>query len=66
MIGPSGSGKSTLLRCLNLLGIPTEEGYPVPRAVHTAKDMKIDKYREKFGMVFQLFNLFENLACWTT
>ena len=50
VIGPSGSGKSTFIRCLNLLETPTEKGY----AVH--------KHREKVGMVFQQFNLFNNLT----
>ena len=62
VIGPSGSGKSTLLRCLNLLEIPTEGDILFHGQSTLRKDMKIDKYREKFGMVFQLFNLFENLS----
>lgn len=62
VIGPSGSGKSTLLRCLNLLEIPTEGDILFHGQSILRKDMKIDKYREKFGMVFQLFNLFENLS----
>lgn len=61
LIGASGSGKSTLLRCINLLEVPTsgeiifngknilEEGY----------DRR--KYRTQLGMVFQQFNLFNNL-----
>lgn len=61
VIGPSGSGKSTLLRCLNLLEIPTEGDILFHGQSILRKDMKIDKYREKFGMVFQLFNLFNNL-----
>ena len=62
VIGPSGSGKSTLLRCLNLLEIPTEGDILFHGQSILRKDMKIDKYREKFGMVFQLFHLFENLS----
>ena len=62
IIGASGSGKSTLLRCINLLEAPTagqilfhgdditRRGYPVPA------------YRAKVGMVFQSFNLFNNLT----
>jgi polar amino acid transport system ATP-binding protein len=62
VIGPSGSGKSTLLRCLNLLEIPTAGDILFHGQSILEKGMKIDKYREKFGMVFQLFNLFENLS----
>lgn len=61
VIGPSGSGKSTFLRCLNLLETPTAGDILFHGNSILKKDMKIDKYREKFGMVFQLFNLFENL-----
>ena len=62
VIGPSGSGKSTFLRCLNLLEIPTDGDILFHGKSILSKDMKLDKYREKFGMVFQLFNLFENLS----
>ncbi len=62
VIGPSGSGKSTFLRCLNLLEIPTDGDILFHGQSILRKEMKIDKYREKFGMVFQLFNLFENLS----
>lgn len=62
VIGPSGSGKSTFLRCLNLLETPTDGDIFFHGESILRKDMKIDSYREKFGMVFQLFNLFENLS----
>lgn len=62
VIGPSGSGKSTLLRCLNLLETPTDGDILFHGQSILRKDLKLDQYREKFGMVFQLFNLFENLS----
>ena len=65
VIGPSGSGKSTLLRCLNLLETPTGGDILFHGQSILRKDLKLDEYREKFGMVFQLFNLFENLSVLT-
>lgn len=62
VIGPSGSGKSTFLRCLNLLETPTAGDILFHGQSILKKEMKVDQYREKFGMVFQLFNLFENLS----
>lgn len=61
IIGPSGSGKSTLLRCINQLTIPDKgqvwlEGEEV---THTKKS--INQFRQKMGMVFQDFNLFDHI-----
>ncbi|MBQ2390199.1 MAG: amino acid ABC transporter ATP-binding protein [Clostridia bacterium] len=60
IIGPSGSGKSTFLRCLNCLEDPTS-GSIIFDGVDIA-DMKVDIniHRQKMGMVFQHFNLFNN------
>lgn len=58
VIGPSGSGKSTFLRCLNLLEKPTEGQIFVEGNEITARNCKVDKLRQKMGMVFQHFNLF--------
>lgn len=62
VIGPSGSGKSTFLRCLNCLEDPTE-GHIFFEGEDLA-DLKVDinRHREKIGMVFQQFNLFNNLT----
>lgn len=62
IIGSSGSGKSTLLRCLNLLEKPTS-GEVLFHDVNVI-DNKINKadYRSKVGMVFQSFNLFNNMT----
>lgn len=62
IIGPSGSGKSTFLRCLNLLERPDSgeiiyEGQNILKAGYN-----VDKYRSNVGMVFQQFNLFNNLS----
>ncbi|MBS7221154.1 MAG: amino acid ABC transporter ATP-binding protein [Clostridiales bacterium] len=62
IIGASGSGKSTLLRCMNLLETPTSgeilfHGDPI-----TGKDFNQSAYRTKVGMVFQSFNLFNNMT----
>ena len=61
VIGPSGSGKSTFLRCLNKLEDATSgeiiiDGYDI-----TDKKVNINKVRENIGMVFQQFNLFQNM-----
>lgn len=61
VIGPSGSGKSTFLRCLNLLEEPTSGHIYVDGEEITTKDIDINKVREEMGMVFQNFNLFNNL-----
>ena len=62
IIGPSGSGKSTFLRCLNCLEDPT--GGSIIFEGEDLADQKVDinKHREKIGMVFQHFNLFNNLT----
>ena len=61
VIGPSGSGKSTFLRCLNLLEIPTSGSIFFEGKNITDKNIDINKVREEMGMVFQSFNLFNNL-----
>ena len=62
VIGPSGGGKSTFLRCLNCLEDPTS-GQIFFEGVDLA-DLKVDinEHRRKMGMVFQQFNLFNNLT----
>ena len=62
VIGPSGSGKSTFLRCLNLLETPTSGQIIFNGTDITAPKTDIDKTRQKMGMVFQHFNLFNNLT----
>ena len=62
VIGPSGSGKSTFLRCLNLLEVPTS-GHVFFEGVDICdKKTNIDLQRQKNGMVFQQFNLFNNMT----
>ena len=62
VIGPSGSGKSTFIRCLNLLEKPTGGKIVFEGEDITAKGFDANKPREKVGMVFQQFNLFNNLS----
>ncbi len=62
IIGSSGSGKSTLLRCINLLERPTTgeilfHGRPIQ-----SKGNDVNAYRAKVGMMFQSFNLFNNMT----
>jgi len=61
IIGSSGSGKSTLLRCLNLLEQPTE-GKILYKDKDITTDYNVNELRTKIGMVFQHFNLFNNLT----
>lgn len=61
VIGPSGSGKSTFLRCLNLLEEPTSGEIIFEGTNITSRENDINKQREKMGMVFQQFNLFNNM-----
>ena len=62
IIGPSGSGKSTLLRCINLLETPTNGKVLFHGSDITAKGSDPCAYRAKVGMVFQSFNLFNNMT----
>ena len=61
IIGPSGGGKSTFLRCLNLLEIPTAGEIFFDGVDICSKKVDVDLHRQKMGMVFQQFNLFENM-----
>ncbi len=62
IIGPSGCGKSTFLRCVNCLEDPS--GGTIMFQGEDLADMKVDIniHRQKIGMVFQQFNLFNNLS----
>ena len=61
IIGPSGSGKSTLLRCLNRLEEADGGEIVIGGIDITDKKTDINRVREKVGMVFQHFNLFNNM-----
>ena len=60
IIGASGSGKSTLLRCINLLETPTSGS--IAFQGKNIDTMKPHEYRARVGMVFQSFNLFDNMT----
>ena len=62
IIGSSGSGKSTLLRCINLLETPTSGQILIHGKDVLNGDVPLVELREKVGMVFQQFNLFNNLS----
>ena len=62
IIGSSGSGKSTMLRCINLLETPTSGQVLYHGKDITDRDMNLSRYRAKVGMVFQSFNLFNNMT----
>ena len=61
IIGPSGSGKSTFLRCLNRLEEPTGGEIVINSIRITDKKVDMNHVREQVGMVFQHFNLFNNM-----
>ncbi|MCD2256861.1 amino acid ABC transporter ATP-binding protein [Agrilactobacillus fermenti] len=62
IIGPSGSGKSTLLRCLNRLETPTSGKIVIDNVDISDPKADINRVRQNIGMVFQHFNLFNNMT----
>lgn len=62
IIGASGSGKSTMLRCINLLETPSSGQILYHGKGISSHDMNLSQYRAKVGMVFQSFNLFNNMT----
>ena len=62
IIGPSGSGKSTLLRCINLLEVPQSGKVLIDNIDITESQENAQKLRQRVGMVFQNFNLFQNFT----
>ncbi|MCF2616810.1 amino acid ABC transporter ATP-binding protein [Oscillibacter valericigenes] len=62
IIGASGSGKSTLLRCINLLETPTSGEILYHGTDITGPKVNAASYRSHVGMVFQSFNLFNNMT----
>ncbi len=62
VIGSSGSGKSTMLRCINFLETPTSGEILFHSENVQTGDIKLSQYRAKVGMVFQSFNLFNNMT----
>ena len=61
IIGSSGSGKSTMLRCVNLLEEPTGGKIIFEGKDIAGKELNLSQYRARVGMVFQQFNLFNNM-----
>ena len=61
-IGPSGTGKSTLLRCINQLTEPDKGHVYIDDDEVTGCGHRISEYRQRIGMVFQNFNLFDHLT----
>ena len=61
IIGSSGSGKSTMLRCVNLLEEPTSGKIIFEGKDISGKELNLSQYRARVGMVFQQFNLFNNM-----
>ena len=62
VIGPSGAGKSTFIRLINMLEAPSEGQIIVDGEEVTASGFRVEKVRQKIGMVFQDFNLFKHLT----
>ena len=62
IVGPSGSGKSTLLRCLNMIEKPNDGKIKFEGSNLVDKKTNLPLVREKIGMVFQQFNLFDHLS----
>lgn len=62
VIGPSGTGKSTLLRCMNRLETPTSGSVILNGTDVTDEGCDLSKVRQKMGMVFQSFNLFDHMT----
>ena len=62
VLGPSGTGKSTLLRCINMLSPATSGAIYVDGENIMEKGYDQNRLRQKVGMVFQTFNLFDNMT----
>jgi len=62
IIGPSGTGKSTFLRCLNLLEMPSGGYIEIDGIPLLSRGTNVPKMRQKIGMVFQSFNLYQHLT----